>query len=143
MISSQSARSKSDLGVTSRAPRRVSFSDVEVREFDVTFLKNHPKEAALSLDWKFTECPSESVVDYEKKRSPFRRSKSQLVMDTAERKRRLVQDFGFTLRELACANRFVLGRSISVPSKIASSRRDDATRRQSSRSLKREVNAAR
>jgi hypothetical protein len=133
----QSSKSKSDPVVTTRAPRRVSFSDVEVREFDVTFLKNHPKEAALSLDWKFTERPSESVVDYEKKRTPLRRSKSELVMDTTERKRRLVQEFGFTLPQLACANRFVLGRSISVPSAISSSRRDAATKRRSSRSLKR------
>lgn len=103
--------------------RRVSFSDVEVREFDLTFLQNHPKEAALSLDWKFTERPSESVIDFERKRSPCRRSKSQLMLNITERRRRLVQDFGFTLRELARANRFVLYRSTSMPSKTSSSRK--------------------
>ena len=99
-----------------KTPRgRVSFSDVEIREFELTFLSrgqhSRQKGPALSLDWQFTECPAESVVDYEQRR-PERRSASDLFMDHKERRRQLIEDFGFTDAQLDRANNaFLVGRS--------------------------------
>ena len=101
--------------------RRVSFSDVKIREFDLTFTRAqhpHKKGPALSLDWKFTERKAESVVDYEQRR-PARRSTSDLFICPQERRRRLIEGFGFTDAQLDRANNlFLVRRAVSVPSRI-------------------------
>jgi hypothetical protein len=121
-FSTATMKSKGDV----TGSRHVSFSDVKVREFGVTFFANHPKTTspALSLDWCFTELPPEPVGEYERRR-PRRRKKDELMLDVSERIRRLVEDFGFTQEELNTASRYSLMRrctsvTASMPAKSTS-----------------------
>ena len=103
--------------------RRVSFSDVAIREFDITFVRagQHmmQKGPGLSLDWFFTELPAESISDYEERRQTRRRSHDALLLGTNERRRRLIEDFGFSPAELDNACRRIFVRSISAPTRMA------------------------
>jgi hypothetical protein len=106
--------------------RRVSFSDVAIREFDITFVRagqDARKGLGLSLDWFFTERPTESITEYEKRRRSTRRSHSALLLGTNERRRRLVEDFGFSPADLDNASkRIFLVRSSSAPTPMLATR---------------------
>jgi hypothetical protein len=112
--------------------RRVSFSDVAIREFDITFVRAGQdflrKGPGLSLDWFFIELPTESISDYEKRRQTRRRSHDALLLGIHERRRRLIEDFGFSPAELDHSCKRIFVRSISAPTRMAAG---DETRRKS------------
>jgi hypothetical protein len=109
--------------------RRVSFSQISIRSFDLcigdspTVLTGVP----ISLDWTFTESPPLSVDEFEGVRYHLRRSKQELKMSAQDRRRKLVFDFGIPEETI---NQRVVHRSVFprnpdrrkvVPSRISSS----------------------
>lgn len=134
MHSVETQRLSEEMIIASKAPRKVSFNSVSVREYDVTFHRSHPavkKGPALSLDWTYTSNASRPVDDYESERCGRRRSSKSglLKLDHCERRRKLVLDFGFSNEELRIASRrrIPVTRSRSAPAVVSGRRRWTST----------------
>ncbi len=98
-------------GQTEDAPRRIrrcSFDMVSVREYDQT-LGDSPscqEGAPISLGWKYAQQQSIPLEDFEKSRDGQRRSRCELILGAAERRRALMMN-GSTLMEILHAERLV------------------------------------
>jgi hypothetical protein len=84
------------------ASKKVSFSQISIRSFDLC-IGDSPAVLTgvpISLDWTFIESPSLSIEEFEGTRSHVRRSKQELKMSAVERRRRLIEGFGFPEKAL-------------------------------------------
>lgn len=104
----------------SLSPQGVSFSEVNVREFDVTCFSGRVRGPALSLDWTYSEQPALPIGEYEKSRTQ-RRSLDELRLDERARRRRLIEGFGFTGAQLDRVHMFKLHRNKSAPCRMTHS----------------------
>ena len=103
--SSESPRSilKTPNSRSRRHNLRTSFSTLEIREYDIT-LGDHPggcQGPPVTLDWKYNERQTKviSVEEYEEKRPP-RRCRSGMYIPRDMRIKILLQDKGFTFRQI-------------------------------------------
>ena len=81
---------------------------VSVREYDQT-LGDSPscqEGAPISLGWKYAQQQSVPLEDFEKSRDGRRRSRCELILGAAERRRALMMN-GSTLMEILHAERLV------------------------------------
>ena len=104
----------------SLSPQSVSFSEVNVREFNVTCFSGRVRGPALSLDWAYSEQPALPIGEYEKSRTQ-RRSLDELRLDERARRRRLMEGFGFTEAQLDRVHMFKLHRNKSAPCRMTHS----------------------
>ena len=84
------------------ASKKVSFSQISIRSFDLC-IGDSPAVLTgvpISLDWTFIESPSLSIEEFEGTRSHVRRSKQELKMSAVERRRKLIEGFGFSEKAL-------------------------------------------
>jgi len=91
-----------------RIRRRVSFSDLQIREYPRT-VGDHPGALGrdgppVSIDWKHVEEHKVSVDEYEARRQP-RRSKEQLIIPGFRRRQILMQEWGCKYDELKVAEK--------------------------------------
>merc|ERR1712157_576000 len=92
---------------SSRLPMRVTFTNVLIREYDIT-LGDHPecpRGPPVSLSWDFEQSPSIPLEHYESNRYP-RRIHGDLVMSDKERKFILL-NAGFSKRDIIQATKEV------------------------------------
>jgi hypothetical protein len=105
-------------GERSPTRKRVSFADVEVRQYSIT-IGDHPccvMGCPLSLDWGYSICRPLSLEAYEAQR-PARRSRLELLTTCEERRRILADDGGYSEGEIRKANR-KLHRARTCPGRL-------------------------
>ena len=106
----------STISTTEEAPRSkkqqetaksVSFSTVSVRSY-TTVMGDHPfcdRGCALTLGWKYTACPSQSIDAFEDSRATLRKDMRSLRTTWDERHQRLMDSNEYSESEIRHANR--------------------------------------
>lgn len=106
---SHSVLLKNDINKRKNLSRNVSFSSLEVREYEIT-LGDHPSVSVgppISLSWKYNKETSFDIEAFEAGRQP-RRSRSDLILDIRKRRQILKEGAGFSASEIKHATMEVL-----------------------------------